>query len=75
MPLTATSKYPSRRTYVLKVSNDATPDALAGFLENIVTGRKLQFASGLALLDAIAGELGERIHELPERSPGDGADE
>jgi len=57
MALNAKSKYPNRRTYVLKVSSDATPDALAGSLENIVTGRKLEFASGRALLDAIASEL------------------
>ncbi len=57
MPLNSKSKYPSRRAYVLKLSGDATPDALAGCLENIVTGRKLEFASGRELHDAIASEL------------------
>jgi hypothetical protein len=57
MTLNAKSKYPSRRTYVLKVRGDARPDALAGRLENLVTGRQLDFASGRELLDAIAAEL------------------
>jgi hypothetical protein len=57
MSLNAQSKYPSRRTYVLKVRGDARPDALAGRLENLVTGRQHEFASGRELLDAIAAEL------------------
>jgi hypothetical protein len=57
MTLNAQSKYPSRRTYVLKVRGDAQPDALAGRLENLVTGRQHEFASGRELLDAIAAEL------------------
>jgi hypothetical protein len=36
---------------------DARPGALAGRLENLVTGRQLEFASGRELLDAIAAEL------------------
>ena len=58
MTLNAQSKYPSRRAYVLKMRGDARPDALAGRLENLVTGRQLEFASGRELLDAIAAELG-----------------
>lgn len=38
MILDSRSKYPSRRTYVLKVRQDAAADAPAGLLENIVTG-------------------------------------
>jgi hypothetical protein len=57
MTLNAQSKYPSRRAYVLKMRGDARPDALAGRLENLVTGRQLEFASGRELLDAIAAEL------------------
>ena len=57
MSLNAQSKYPSRRTYVLKVRGDAQPDAVAGRLENLVTGRQHEFASGRELLDAIAAEL------------------
>jgi hypothetical protein len=57
MPLNPESKYPSRRAYVLKMRGDARPGALAGRLENLVTGRQLEFASGRELLDAIAAEL------------------
>jgi 3-hydroxyisobutyrate dehydrogenase-like beta-hydroxyacid dehydrogenase len=57
MTLNVQSKYPSRRTYVLKVRGDAQPDALAGRLENLVTGRQHEFASARELLDAIAAEL------------------
>ena len=57
MTLNTLSKYPSRRTYVLKVRGDALPDALAGRLENLVTGRQHEFASGQELLKAIAAEL------------------
>ena len=57
MPLNRDPKYPSRRAYVLKVRGDAKPDALAGRLENLVTGRQLEFASGGELLDSIATDL------------------
>ena len=57
MPLNPETKYPSRRAYVLKMRSDARPEALAGRLENLVTGRQHEFASGRELLDAIAAEL------------------
>jgi hypothetical protein len=57
MPLKPEPKYPTRRAYVLKVRSDAKPDALAGRLENLVTGRQLEFASGDELLDSIASDL------------------
>jgi len=57
MPLSAESKYPNRRAYVLKVRSDATGDALAGRLENLVTGGQCEFASGRELLDSIANDL------------------
>ena len=57
MPLNGEPKYPSRRTYVVKVRSDAKPDALAGRLENLMTGRQSEFASGRELLDSIAGAL------------------
>lgn len=56
MPLNGEPKYPSRRTYVVKVRSDAKPDALAGRLENM-TGRQSEFASGRELLASIAGDL------------------
>jgi len=57
MPLNQQTKYPSRRTYVLKVRSDAKPGALAGRLENIVTGQQREFASSEELLDSIANDL------------------
>ena len=59
MPLNGEPKYPSRRTYVVKVRSDAKPDALAGRLENLMTGRQSEFASGRELLASIAGDLEE----------------
>ena len=57
MTLDAQSKYPNRRIYVVKVRSDAKPDALAGRLENIVSGQQREFASGRELLDSIASDL------------------
>ena len=53
----AQSTYPSRLSYVLKLRGDATSDAPAGRLENLVTGRRLEFASSSSRADAIANEL------------------
>ncbi len=64
MNLSHESKYPSRRTYVLKLRNDATPGALAGRIENIVTGRQHGFESAYELLGALTNEL-----ELSEGDP------
>ena len=58
MTLKSESTYPSRRTYVLKLRSDASADALAGRLENLVTGGQRQFASGHELLASIASDLG-----------------
>jgi hypothetical protein len=57
MSLNSTSKYPNRRAYVLKLRSDAKPGALAGRLENLVTGRQREFGSGTELLDSIASDL------------------
>jgi hypothetical protein len=57
MSLSAESKYPSRRAYILKVRSDATADALAGRLENLVTGGQREFASAQELLDSITNDL------------------
>lgn len=57
MTLKSESKYPSKRAYVLKVRGDAKADALAGRLENLVTGRQCEFASGQELLESIAFDL------------------
>ncbi|HET7204429.1 MAG TPA: hypothetical protein VFI92_13770 [Steroidobacteraceae bacterium] len=65
MSLKADPKYPSRRAYVVKFRGDAMPHALAGRIENLVTGRQLEFNSGGDLLDCIARDLREHDDELP----------
>jgi hypothetical protein len=63
MPLKADPKYPSRRAYVVKLRSDATPPVLAGRIENLVTGRQLEFTCGGELLDSIARDLLEHVNE------------
>ena len=58
MSLNPESKYPTRRAYVVKLRSDATPDALAGRLENLVTGAQREFASARELVESIASDLG-----------------
>lgn len=64
MALNPESKYPNRRAYVLKLRGNARPDALAGRIENLVTGHQLEFASARELLESLArdieAEAGER---------------
>jgi hypothetical protein len=57
MPAQPESKFPNRLAYVLKLRSDARRDAIAGRLENLVTGQRLEFESGRELLDAIAREI------------------
>lgn len=57
MTLNPESKYPNRRAYVLKMRSDAKPGALAGRLENLVTGEQREFVSGDELLESIAIDL------------------
>ena len=57
MVLNPESKYPNRRAYVLKLRRDATPDTLAGRIENLVTGHQLEFTSAHALVDCLVREL------------------
>ena len=65
MPLNPESKYPNRRAYVLKLRGDATAEALAGRLENLVTGRQREFASAFELLASIASDLALDPAERP----------
>jgi hypothetical protein len=58
MTLKSESTFPSRRTYVLKLRSDASAGALAGRLENLVTGGQRAFSSGHELLESIASDLG-----------------
>jgi hypothetical protein len=57
MILNVDSKYPTRRAYVVNVRGDATPDALSGRLENLVTGRRIEFGSSHELLRLIVGDI------------------
>jgi hypothetical protein len=57
MTLNLDSKYPSRRAYVIKLSGVATPDALAGRLENLVTGKRREFASAGQLVEFIKEDI------------------
>ena len=57
MTLKADPKYPSRRTYVVKLRNEATPDALCGRLENLVTCQQSDFTSAGELSDLIALDI------------------
>jgi hypothetical protein len=57
MILRTETQYPNRRTYVLKLCSDATPRALAGRLENLVSGKQREFTSASELLSLIADDI------------------
>jgi hypothetical protein len=65
MTLDSKSKYPTRRTYVVKVRRDAKRDALSGRLENIVTGQQREFASAAELLDSLTSDIEAASLEQP----------
>ena len=57
MTLDREPKYPTRRAFVVKVRGDARPDALAGRVENLVTGASREFTTGEELLESLASDL------------------
>lgn len=57
MVLNVESKYPNRRAYVLKLRGDATPGALAGRIENLVTGNQVEFSCERELLESLLRDL------------------
>jgi hypothetical protein len=57
MSFNAEPKYPNRRAYVLKLRSDAKPDAIAGRLENLATGRQSEFTSAAGLVESIAEDM------------------
>jgi hypothetical protein len=65
MTLKADPKYPTRRTYVVKVRSDATLDALCGRIENLVTCEPRDFASARELFDLIARDISSSSTESP----------
>ena len=70
MSLNAESKYPTRRAYVVKVRGDAKPSALAGRVENLVTGRQQEFSSAWELIQSIVTDLNAVYPEGPPDAEG-----
>jgi hypothetical protein len=54
--LNASTSHPTRRSYVLKLHRDASPERglLFGRLENMATGRRFDFRSAAELLGCLA---------------------
>lgn len=73
MTLDKRAKFPSRRTYVVKLHSDAEPGTISGRLENLVTGQQREFSSGHELLDSIASDLSDHAAGADE-PPGGGID-
>ncbi len=69
MVLRERSKYPSRRTYVVKLRGDAASQALAGVVENVVTGKQYGFASAEQLVDLLQSEVAAAGTEPPLPQP------
>ncbi|MDP9140983.1 MAG: hypothetical protein M3O62_09355 [Pseudomonadota bacterium] len=65
MILRTDSKYPMQRAYVLKLTRDATPDALSGRIENLVSGKHEDFTSASELLQLLACDLALVDAEVP----------
>jgi len=70
MTLRADPKYPSRRTYVVKVRSDATLEALCGRLENLVTCQQSDFTSVGELFDLLASDIARSSAEPPGNPSG-----
>jgi hypothetical protein len=68
MTLRADPKYPRRRTYVVKVHSDATPDAFCGRLENLVTCQHSEFSSAGHLIDLLAHDISASAAKPPDMS-------
>ena len=72
MNLNPESKYPNRRAYVLKLRGDATAEALAGRIENLVTGQQRANLRPPSKLLASPGS--DLALGGAERPPGDAAE-
>ena len=75
MTLRADPKYPSRRTYVVKVRSDATLEAFCGRLENLVTCQQNDFTSVGELFDLITSDIAGSAAEPPNNPSGPEAQE
>lgn len=70
MTLDSLSKYPTGRSYVLKLHRDANAGAMSGRLENMATGAHCEFGSGEELISWLASDLGSQdIAVAVETSP------
>jgi len=70
MTLRADPKYPTRRTYVVKVRSDATLETFCGRLENLVTCQQNDFTSARELFDLIARDIACGGAERPNNPSG-----
>jgi hypothetical protein len=66
MTLSADPKHPSRRTFVVKVRSEATPESLSGRVENLVTCKQQDFSSADELVDVIACDIERSARETPD---------
>ena len=57
MVMSSDSKFPNRRAYVVKLRSDATPDALRGRVENLLTCEQHEFTSAHELIELIRADL------------------
>jgi hypothetical protein len=68
MALRSDSKYPIHLTYVVKLSSDATPEALCGRLENLVSGKHENFRSDRELFRLMTADLESGDGKLADES-------
>ena len=76
MSLSTQASHPSRRSYVLKLHRDATPESglLFGRLENIATGHCFVFGSVAELLRCLASDTARGADASPAAALGDASD-
>jgi len=63
MPPNTDAKFPNRRAYVVKLLGEATPGALRGRVENLLTCEQREFATALELVAHLEADL--RAQALP----------
>jgi hypothetical protein len=68
MMLRSDPKYPIHRTYVVKLSSDATRGALCGRLENLVSGKHRDFRSAHELLQLMECDIESGDQKSPDES-------
>jgi hypothetical protein len=68
MTLRSDSKFPVHRAYVVKLSSDASPGALRGRLENLVSGKASDFTSASELFRLMTVDLGSAGRQSPDDS-------